>query len=69
MRYFNRVMCEVFEEMRAAYKVRNFSYLPGLIEEAQVMGNRMEASLDDKRQKISDLKDEIAELKEEKKYV
>ena len=45
----NRYICDVLEEMRKAYKTRNFSYLPGLIEEAQTMANRMEASLGEKR--------------------
>lgn len=44
----NRTLCGVLEEMRKAYETRNFSYLPGLIEEAQRMGNRMEAALSDK---------------------
>lgn len=44
----NRTLCSVLQEMRKAYKTRNFSYLPGLIEEAQSMGNRMEAGLSDK---------------------
>ena len=64
----NRYICSVFEEMRAALKTLNFSYLPGLIEEAQVMANRMEASLYDKHDlrrldaKIKAAKDELAEL-------
>jgi hypothetical protein len=41
----NRTLCEVFQEMRACYKTRNFASLLGLIEEAQAMGNRMEAAL------------------------
>jgi signal transduction histidine kinase len=35
--------------MRAMYKTRNFASLLGLIEEAQSMGNRMEAALEDQR--------------------
>lgn len=45
----NRTLCEALEEMRKAYKTCNFSYLPGLIEEVQSMGNRMESALYDKR--------------------
>jgi hypothetical protein len=41
-------MCDVLEEMRQCHKTRNFSSLLGLIEEMQSMGNRMEASLNDK---------------------
>lgn len=46
--YPSRPLCEVLEEMRKCYETRNFSYLSGLIEEAQSMGNRMEAGLEDK---------------------
>jgi len=46
--YPNRTLCEVLEEMRQLIKHLNFSPLPGLIEEAQSLGNRMEASLNDR---------------------
>jgi hypothetical protein len=39
-------MCDVLEEMRAASKAKNYSYIDGLIEEVQSMGNRMEAGLE-----------------------
>ena len=45
----NRTLCEVLDEMRTCSKTRNFSYLPGLIEEVQTMANRMEASIIEKR--------------------
>lgn len=41
----NRTLCDVLTEIRTCYETRNFSYLMGLIEEAQSMGNRMEAAL------------------------
>lgn len=44
----NRYLCTVLQEMRTCYKTRNFSYLLGLIEEAQVMGDRMESALGEK---------------------
>lgn len=44
----NRYLCTVLDEMRTCCKTSNFSYLMGLIEEAQVMGERMEAALYDK---------------------
>lgn len=47
--YPNRTICDVLKEMRACCKTLNFSSLIGLIEEAQSMGNRMEAALEDKR--------------------
>ena len=43
----NRTLCDVLKEMRKIHETRNFSYLLGLIEEAQTMGNRMEAVLND----------------------
>lgn len=42
----DRTMCDVLEEMRMASKTKNFSYIDGLIEELQSMGNRMEAGLE-----------------------
>ena len=75
----NRTMCDVLREMREANKTRNFSYLLGLIEEAQSMANRMEAGLYDKhdlerlqkqtkklRKQRDVLRDEIDTLKVEK---
>ena len=54
MSYFHlhRTLCDVLEEMRACWKTRNFAPMKGLIEEAQGMGNNMEASL----YEIKDLK-------------
>ena len=46
--YINRTLCEVLDEMRKCFETRNFCGLNGLIEEAQGMGNKMEASLADK---------------------
>ena len=43
----NRLLCAVLDEMRDCVKTTNFSYLPGLIEEAQSLGSRMEAHLHD----------------------
>ncbi len=44
----HRTMCSVLEGMRECIKTHNFSVLPSLIEEAQLMGDRMEAALWDK---------------------
>ena len=41
----NRLLCAVLDEMRDCVKTSNFSYLLGLIEEAQSLGSRMEAHL------------------------
>lgn len=71
----NRTLCDVLTDMRKCDKTRNYSYLKGLIEEAQYMGNRMEAALGDlhdidryrrdrsiKKREISKLNKEIEEL-------
>lgn len=47
--WVNRSLCDVLEEMRKCFETRNFAPLLGLIEEAQSMGNRMEAGLSDKK--------------------
>lgn len=43
----NRYVCDVLEELRKCGKTSNYSMLPSLVEEIQVMVNRMEASLAD----------------------
>ena len=61
--YLNRTMCDVLEEMRKAHETRNFSYILGLIEEAQSMGQRMEAKLND----VKDLESLRTDIKKAKK--
>jgi len=71
----NRTICAVFEEMRKCDKTRNYSYLIGLIEEAQSLANRMEAALWDQgdvkraRETLRELKKEIKDLREEKEIL
>ena len=63
--YLNRTICGVFEEMRSCNETKNYSYLLGLIEEAQSMANKMESKID----LINDfeaLKDKYKELEEQK---
>ena len=62
----NRLVCRVFDEMRDCSKTRNFSYLDGLIEEAQVLVNRMESKLMDQKD-LDELNEEIREGKVELK--
>jgi len=64
--YLSRTMCDVLQEMRTCYETRNFCALLGLIEEAQVMANRMESGLSDKHS-VEELRDEIKNLKKQKK--
>ena len=62
----NRLLCAVLDEMRECVKTSNFSYLPGLIEEAQSLGNRMEAHLYDIKD-FNHLHKDITALKKKKK--
>ena len=62
----NRLLCAVLDEMRDCVKTLNFSYLLGLIEEAQSLGSRMESRL----YEINDfehLHEEIKVLRKKKK--
>lgn len=67
----NRYLCSVLEDMRKCDETRNFAPLKGLIEEAQILGNRMEAGLGDKNDLLkmneekSKLKAEIKKLRSE----
>ena len=62
----NRTLCDVLEEMRKAHDTRNYSYLPGLIEEVQSYGNRMEAAIWDKHS-ISDYIEKLYRLRKKLK--
>ena len=61
----NRFLCSVLDEMRECTKSLNFSYLVGLIEEAQMLGNRMEAKLYDIKD-FERLHQEIKDLEKKK---
>jgi len=69
--YPNRTLCDVLEEMRKCYETRNFAPVLALIEEAQSMGNRMEAALHDKRditrwnEEWSKVKAKVTKVKQE----
>ncbi len=70
-----RSLCCVLDDMRSCHKTRNFSYLPGLIEEAQYRANRMENAIEkiggwegvrsQEKQRIK-LKKEIKDLEEKR---
>ena len=62
----NRLLCAVLDEMRDCVKTSNFSYLSGLIEEAQSLGNRMEAHLYEIKD-YNRLHEDIRDLKTKKK--
>ena len=65
-------MCEALDEMRECIKTLNFSYMSGLIEEVQSMGNRMESglyrygSIEDAEALVVSLKKQIKELEAKK---
>jgi pyrimidine operon attenuation protein/uracil phosphoribosyltransferase len=76
----NRYICDVLEAMRECDKTHNYSYLIGLVEEAQYLATRMESSLYDKnnykvlhkeikilRKRKSKLEKEVEKLKEKRK--
>lgn len=58
--YLNRTLCDVLLEMRKCSETKNFSYLPGLVEEAQSMADSMESALTNNK----DIKEGRAEIKE-----
>ena len=60
--WVNRTLCSVLEDMRLCVKTTNFAPMMGLIEEAQIKGNRMEAGLDDKKDLLK-LNEEWREIK------
>ena len=62
----NRLLCDVLSEMRECVKTTNFSYLSGLIEEAQSLANRMESNLYDIKD-FNRLHTDIKVLKKKKK--
>ena len=62
----NRLLCTVLDEMRDCVKTVNFSYLLGLIEEAQSLASRMESHLYDMKDHDR-LLDDIRDLKKKKK--
>ena len=63
--YLNRTICGVFEEMRSCNETKNYSYLLGLIEEAQSMANKMESKIDLIKD-FEEMKDKYKELVERK---
>ena len=66
-----RTVCGVLDDMRKCYKTYNFSAIASLIEECQMLANRMEANLDtkssyeDRRIELRKVNEEIKEAKKE----
>lgn len=63
-RWPSRTLCSCLESMRDAVKTMNFSYMAGLIEEAQWAANRMESALSDRRD-VMELKELRSKLRKE----
>ena len=63
--YLHRTICSVLEEMRSCNETKNYSYLLGLIEEAQSMANKMESKIDLIKD-FEEMKDKYKELVERK---
>lgn len=64
--YLNRTLCDVLKDMRKCDETKNYAPLLSLIEEVQIMGNRMEAGLNDKND-YKDLKAAYKKLRKEYK--
>ena len=68
----NRYLCDIFKDMRTSVEKLRIDMIPGLIEEAQIYGNRMEAKLDDQYDmkrlldEKSTLKHEVQKLRDKK---
>lgn len=68
----NRTVCDVLKDMRKLDAAKNYSPLLSLIEEVQLMVNRMESGLDNERdielmhKDIRKLKKEIKKLEQKK---
>lgn len=68
-----RLLCDVLEEMRKCDKTKNFAPFAGLIEEVQILGNRMETGLGAKKdleyyeKEVKDIGKIVDKLREEAK--
>lgn len=60
-----RTLCAILEDMRKCFETRNFSYMQGLIEEAQYRANRMENTLEIVRYDLPNLEKRRINLKKE----
>ena len=61
-----RLLCDILEDMRKCLKTTNFSYLNGLIEEAQYRANRMENVLE-RKQSLKYIEGQYTRLKKDMK--
>jgi len=63
--FLSRYLCDVLDDMRSALKVLRIDLVAGLIEEAQIMGNKMESKLND----YSDMRYNLEQGKELQKGI
>lgn len=74
--YSHTVLCDVLRDMRKCCETLNFGPLPALIEEVQMMANRMETKLDQmkdlerlegfvkaRRKELDELRETFAEVR------
>jgi len=67
----SRYLCDVLDEIKTCYKTRNFTPVEGLVEEARIIGRRMEAALSDQhtlegmRRALKEAKQELTQLDKE----
>lgn len=66
--YVNRTLCNVLEAMRSMDKTKNYSMLLSLVEEGQLLANRMESKLDD-RKEVEDWTEVREEMKRDMKQL
>lgn len=66
--YPARTICEVLKEMRSLDNCKYYNPMRGLIEELQILANRMEAHLDTQKTYFH-LRDEIRKMKNEYKQL
>lgn len=70
-----RTICAALEDMRNCYKTYNFQAIASLIEEVQMLANRMEARLDtsqsyeEARNDLRKINNEVKQLKNELKLL
>lgn len=62
--YPNRTACDILSEMRTCSEYKNYAPMDSLIEEMQLVANRMEAGLGDKRD-MADMLDKKSKLKQQ----
>ena len=61
-----RLICDILDEMRTCFNTHNFSFLMSLVEECQIVANRMESALE-MQKSITTMHQEVHDLKQLRK--